>query len=142
MGTYLAQIVDTTDGFAGGNCSIVMVANAPPPPLTCVPSSSMAVVAGTTVTAYVPKSCWSCGANTGVSAVEIEPTLGGSSTPIATASPVNACAGNPATAQVVCTGNNTSVYLISGTTLTNTLMSGLTGIASFRAARAGTAALR
>ena len=131
-GTYLAQIVDTTDGFSGGNCSIVMVTNSPPPPLVCVPSSSMAVVAGPTVTAYVPKSCWSaCSATTGVSAVEIEPTLGGSSTPIATASPVNACAGNPATGQVVCTANNTSVYLISGTTLTNTLTSGLTGTASF-----------
>jgi hypothetical protein len=130
-GTYLAQIVDTTDGFSGGNCSIVNVTKTNPV-LTCVPSSSMAVVAGATVTAYVPKSCWSaCSATTGVSAVEIEPTLGGSSTPIATASPVNACAGNPATGQVVCTANNTSVYLISGTTLTNTLTSGLTGTASF-----------
>jgi hypothetical protein len=130
VGTYLAQIVDTTDGFSGGNCSIVTVTRTSPS-LTCVPSSSMAVVAGTTVTAYVPKSCWSCGATTGVGAVEIEPTLGGSSTPIATASPVNACAGNPATGQVVCTANSTSVYLISGTTLTNTLTSGLTGTASF-----------
>jgi len=130
-GTYFAQIADATDGFAGENCSIVMVTRTSAA-LTCVPSSSMAVVAGTTVTAYAPKSCWSaCGANTGVSAVEIEPTLGGSSTPIATASPVNACAGNPATGQVVCTANNTSVYLISGTTLTNTLTSGLTGTASF-----------
>jgi hypothetical protein len=128
MGTYLAQIVDTTDGFSGGNCSIVgintTILNA------CVPSSSLAVVAGTTVTAYTPKGYW-VGGTTGVSAVEIEPTLGGSSTPIATASPVNACAGNPATGQVVCTANTTSVYLINGTTLTNTLTSGLTGTASF-----------
>jgi hypothetical protein len=130
-GTYLAQIVDATDGFSGGNCSIVNVTRTSPS-LTCVPSSSMAVVAGTTVTAYAPKSCWSaCGATTGVSAVQIEPTLGGSSTLIPTASPVNACAGNPATGQVVCTANNTSVYLISGTTLTNTLTSGFTGTASF-----------
>jgi hypothetical protein len=135
QGTYLAQIVDATDGFAGGNCSLVVTANTSPA-LTCVPSSSMAVVAGHAVTAYVPKSCWTgpfsaCTATTGVGAVEIEPILGGSSTPIATASPVNACAGNPATGQVVCTANNTSVYLITGTTLTNTLTSGLTGTASF-----------
>jgi hypothetical protein len=130
-GTYMAQIVDTTDGFSGGNCSIVMVTATSTTLNACVPSSSMGVVAGTTVTAYVPKSCWSCGANTGVSAVQIEPTLGGSSSVIATASPVNACAGNPSTAQVVCTANNTSVYAISGTTLTNTLTSGLTGFASF-----------
>jgi hypothetical protein len=130
-GTYMAQIVDTTDGFAGGNCSIVMVTKTSPTLNACVPSSSMGVVAGTTVTAYVPKSCWGCGANNGVGAVEIEPTLGGSSTAITTASPVNACAGNPATAQVVCTGNNTSVYLINGTTLSTTLASGLTGSASF-----------
>jgi hypothetical protein len=141
-GTYLAQIVDTTDGFSGGNCSIVNVTNTAPPPLTCVPSSSLAVVVGTTVTAYTPKSCWSGCPTTGVSAVEIEPTPGGSSTPIATAKPVNACAGNPATRQVVCTANDTTVYLISGTTLTNTLTSGLSGTASFSADRAPIAASR
>lgn len=128
-GTYLAQIVDTTDGFSGGNCSIVNVTTTNVA-LTCVPSSSMAVTLGTTVNAYVPKGYWE-GGTTGVSAIEIEPTLGGSSTPISTPSPVNACAGNPATGQVVCTANTTSVYLISGTTLTNTLTSGLTGTASF-----------
>jgi hypothetical protein len=81
QGTYLAQIVDTTDSFAGGNCSIVVVTKTNTALNACVPSSSMGVVAGTTVTAYVPKSCWACGANTGVGAVEIEPTLGGSSHP-------------------------------------------------------------
>jgi hypothetical protein len=131
QGTYFAQVVDTVDGFAGGNCSIVTVTTTNPTLNACIPSSSMGVVAGTTVTAYVPKSCWSCGANTGVGAVEIEPTLGGSSTPIATTSPVNACAGNPATGQVVCTGNNTSVYVISGAALTDTLTSGLNGFGSF-----------
>jgi hypothetical protein len=129
QGTYLAQIVDPTDGFSGGNCSIVTVTTTSVV-LTCVPSSSLAVVAGATVTAYVPKGHWG-GGTTGVGAVELEPTLGGSSMPIATGSPVNACAGNPATGQVVCTANTTSVYLINGTTLTNTLTSGLTGTASF-----------
>jgi hypothetical protein len=130
-GTYLAQIVDTTDGFAGGNCSIVVVSNTNPVLNACVPSSSMGVVTGTSVTAYVPKSCWDCSATSGVGSVEIEPTLGGSSTVIPTRSPVNACAGNPATGEVVCTGNNTDVFLINGTTLSTTLTSGLTGTAGF-----------
>ena len=129
-GTYMAQIVDTTDGFAGGNCSIVTVTATSTTLNACVPTSSMGVVTGTTVTAYVPKGSWGSG-TTGVSAVEIEPTAGGSSTAIATPSEVNSCAGNPATGQVVCTANNTSVYLISGTTLTNTLTSGLSGFANF-----------
>ncbi|HUC71134.1 MAG TPA: hypothetical protein VMS01_08090 [Stellaceae bacterium] len=130
QGTYFAQVVDTIDGFAGGNCSILMVKGTIPILNACLPTSSMGVVTGTTVTAYVPKGSWGSG-TTGVGAVEIEPTPGGSSAAIATASEVNSCAGNPATGQVVCTANNTSVYLISGKTLTNTLTSGLTGTASF-----------
>ncbi len=130
QGTYFAQVVDTIDGFAGGNCSIVMVTNTSPTLNACVPSSSMGVVTGTTVTAYVPKGSWGTG-TTGVGAVEIEPTPGGSSTAIATANEVNSCAGNPATGQVACTANNNSVYLIKGSALTNTLTSGLTGTAGF-----------
>ena len=129
-GTYMAQIVDSTDGFAGGNCSIVMVTATTATLNACVPTSSMGVVTGSTVTAYVPKGSWG-GGTTGVGAVEIEPTPGASSTAISTPNGVNSCAGNPATGQVVCTANNTSVYLISGTTLTNTLTSGLNGFASF-----------
>jgi len=130
-GTYMAQIVDTTDGFAGGNCSIVMVTASTTSLNACVPTSSLGVVTGTTVTAYVPNGWWG-GTATGLTAVPIEGALG-SSTPISTPNVVNSCAGNPASGQVVCTGNNTDVYLISGTppTLTNTLTSGLTGFASF-----------
>jgi hypothetical protein len=131
QGTYMAQIVDTTDGFAGGNCSIVTITNTNTALNACVPSSSMGIVAGNTVTAYVPKANWGSNSNTGIGAVVIEPTLGGSSAAIDTASPVNACAGNPATGQVVCTGDDTSVYLITGANLTNTLTSDLTGDALF-----------
>lgn len=130
-GTYMAQIVDTTSGFAGGNCSIVMVTASTTSLNACVPTSSLGVVTGTTVTAYVPNGWWG-GSSTGLTAVPIEGALG-SSTPISTPNVVNSCAGNPATGQVVCTGNNTDVYLISGSppALTNTLTSGLTGSAGF-----------
>ena len=53
-GTYMAQIVDTTAGFAGGNCSIVMVTASTTSLNACLPTSSLGVVTGTTVTAYVP----------------------------------------------------------------------------------------
>lgn len=88
------------------------------------------MVTGTTVTAYVPNGWWG-GSTTGVQAIKIEG--GGAPTAISTPNVVNSCAGNPATGQVVCTANNTDVYLISGTApaLTNTLTSGLTGFAGF-----------
>jgi hypothetical protein len=129
-GTYLAQVVDTTDGFAGGNCSIVMVTTTTKTLNACVPTSSLGVVAGTNVVAYVPNGWWG-GSTKGITAVPIEG--GGSNTSISTANIVNSCAGNPATGQVVCTANNTDAYLISGSppALTNTLTSGLTGFASF-----------
>jgi hypothetical protein len=126
-GTYLAQIVDSTDNFSGANCSIVVVKttqvfNA------CVPTSSLAVTTGTTVTAYVPNGYWD-GGNAGIQAVPIEG--GGSPSSISTPNVVNSCAGNPVTGQVVCTANNTDVYLISGNSLTKTLTGGQTGRASF-----------
>ena len=131
-GTYMAQIVDTTSGFAGGNCSIVTVTASTTSLNACVPTSSLGVVTGTTVTAYVPNGWWG-GSNTGLTAVPIEGNGVGSTTSIPTPNVVNSCAGNPATGQVVCTGNNTDVYLISGSppALTNTLTSGLTGFAGF-----------
>ena len=130
QGTYFAQISDPTDGFAGGNCSIVMVTKTSATLNACVPTSSLGVVTGTTVTAYVPNGWWG-GSTTGVQAIKIEG--GGAPTAISTPNVVNSCAGNPATGQVVCTANNTDVYLISGTApaLTNTLTSGLTGLAGF-----------
>jgi hypothetical protein len=130
QGTYFAQVVDTTDGFAGGNCSMVKVTTTKPTLNACVPTSSLGVVAGTTVTAFVPNGWWG-GSATGIVAVPIEG--GGSNTSIPTPHVVNSCAGNPATGQAVCTGNNTDVYLISGSppALTNTLTSGLSGFASF-----------
>jgi hypothetical protein len=71
-----------------------------------------ALVTGTSVVAYVPKGTWGFGAQ-GVSVVGVE---GSSiSTPVFTPSVVNSCAANSVTGKVVCTANNTDVYLFSGT---------------------------
>jgi hypothetical protein len=51
--------------------------------------------------------------------------------PINTASIVNSCAANPATGEAVCVANNTDVYTIKGTTLTNTLTSSSNNTVSF-----------
>jgi hypothetical protein len=130
QGTYFAQLVDPTDGFDGGNCSLVMVTNTTAALNACVPTSSLGVVTGTKVVAYVPNGRWDV-SNTGVIAVPIEG--GGTNTSIPTLNAVNSCAGNPATGQVVCTGNNTDVYLISGNppALNTSLTSNLTGAANF-----------
>ena len=69
--------------------------------------------------------------NTGVLVVPIEPAPATAPSSIATPSVVNSCASNWSTGQTVCTGNNTDVYLISGSTLNATLTSGATGPASF-----------
>lgn len=132
QGTYFAQVVDTTDGFAGGNCSMVKVTTSNPTLNACVPTSSLGVVTGTNVVAYVPNGWWG-GSTTGITAVPIEGAGVGTNTGIPTAHVVNSCAGNPATGHAVCTGNNTDVYLISGSppALTTTLTSGLSGSASF-----------
>ena len=105
----------------------------PPPPVVvgaCLPSSSLAVlVQGTNVVSYVPKASWSYG-TTGIDVVQIE----GSGTPttlIPTNDNTNSCASNPVTGQTVCSSNGTDVYLLSGTSLVNTLSSGATGFAGF-----------
>lgn len=97
---------------------------------SCQPSSSLSVlVTGTNVVAYVPKGNWTSPA-TGVSAVNVE---GASITPtlIPTTNVVNSCASNPVTGGTVCTANNNSVYLLTGTALSNTLTSGGSGAIKF-----------
>ncbi len=44
---------------------------------------------------------------------------------------VNSCAANPLTGKTVCTANNTDVYVLTGTTLSNTLTSGGSGTIGF-----------
>ena len=111
---------------SGGNTmSIVFVPailNCKTPPVgSCSPSSSLGILAkGTTVTGYVPNGNWSSG-TTGLQVVPIEPV--GTPASIATPNIVNSCAGNGLSGEVVCTANNTDVYLITGTTLNTTLTS-------------------
>lgn len=97
-------------------------------PNACLPSSSFGVlVQGTNATAYIPRGNWS-GGPTGVDVVPIETSAGigtgGAPVLVPTANTVNSCSSNSDTGQSVCVANNTDVYVISGTTLSNTLTSG------------------
>jgi hypothetical protein len=109
------------------SCSQISVTNTTPIIAACVPTSSLAITAGTNVNAYVPSGYWE-GGNPGIAEVPIE----GSATPatFVTSTPVNSCASNSVTEEVVCTENNTNVDLINGSTLT-TLTSGSNTYADF-----------
>lgn len=99
------------------------------PPQSCMPGASLtALIRGTDVTAYVPNGSWS-ESFLGIRVVPIEGEGAGAS--IATPDVVNTCGGNSVTGQVVCTSNNTDVYIINGTSLTTTLTSGATGSQHF-----------
>lgn len=107
----------------------------PPPPNACLPSSSISVlVQGPNATAYVPQGNWGSEA-TGVKVVPIETSAGvgtgGAPTTVATGNIANSCSSNSTTGQTVCVGNNTDVYLITGTTLNSTLTSGATASQNF-----------
>ena len=97
---------------------------------SCESSASVfAMTTGKNVVAYVPKGDWGATA-TGVSVVNVE---GSSITPalISTPNVVNAAASNPVTGETVATANNTDIYLLNGSTLSNTLTSGGSGALSF-----------
>jgi hypothetical protein len=125
-GTFYISVTDGT--LKSSNCAVLTVTAAPPPTLTCLPTSSMAVITGKNVDAYVPKGSWSSG-TTGVSRVPIE----GTDTPAAMSTPteVNSCSSNSVTGETVCVDNGTGVFLIKGATITNTLTSSSNGFASF-----------
>lgn len=135
-GTYFVTLRGTTsDGTAfasePASCSELAVTHTSVPLSSCPSSGSLAIYApasGGAVTAYAPNGCWDC-FDKGVRAVTIEGV--GSSTAIATPNPVNSCSSNPNTGQTVCVANNTDIYLIKGTTLTDTLHSSSNGRASF-----------
>lgn len=96
---------------------------------SCTPTGSLSVLlpaSGTgNVTAYVPNGSYSDG-HAGIEVVPIEGN--GSPSVISTPNPVNSCASNSATGETVCVANTTDVYLISGSTLSNTLTSGSSGV--------------
>jgi len=127
-GTYSVWVTDSSLGVTSSGCSALMVTNSNSKIAACVPSSSLAVSLGTTVTAYIPHGSWE-GGSTGVGVVNLEGTSG--ATTITTPNVVNACSSDSITGETVCTGNNTDVYLITGTTLNHTIASAATTDAFF-----------
>jgi hypothetical protein len=121
---YTGKVVDSTGASATAACSINPITVG-----SCLPSSSLGILAqGKTVTSYVPNGAWDT-ANTGIQVVPIEPV--GTPASITTPNTPNSCSSNSATGQTVCTANNTDVYLITGTTLNTTLTSGANTEAGF-----------
>ena len=111
--------------------SALLIATPPAVLNSCQPTSSLSVLAqGADVTAYVPLGSWS-ELNTGVKRVKLEGPSAIPGITLATAKPVNSCASNWVTGQTVCTSNANDVYVISGSTLTATLLSGGTGTTDF-----------
>lgn len=107
----------------------------PPPPNACLPSSSLAVlVQGKNATVYAPQGAWG-GGTAAVKVVPIETVsgigTGAAPTTVVTGSVPNSCSSNSNTGKTVCVGNNTDVFLLSGTSLNSTLSSGATGTQSF-----------
>jgi hypothetical protein len=128
-GTYAVWVSGSLpSSYTSSTCATLTVSNTTKTLSSCIPSSSLAVSLGSTVTAYVPNGCWECG-NTGVQVVPIEG--GGSPSSIATAGVVNACSSDALTGETVCTANNTDVYTITGTTLNSTLTSSANRFAGF-----------
>lgn len=125
-GTYSVWV--TGSGFTSSDCSSLMVTGTTKTISSCIPSSSLALALGKTVTAYIPKGAWD-NPTTGIGVVNIEGPTG--STAITTPAAVNACSSNAITGETVCTANNNDVYLITGTTLNTTLTSGANTSASF-----------
>src|SRR5271155_898691 len=99
-------------------------------PNACLPSSSLSVlVSGTNATAYIPEGNWES-ETTGIDVVPIETSAGigtgGAASSITTPNVVNSCSSNSKTGETVCVANDRDVYLITGTTLNQTLDSGAT----------------
>lgn len=92
------------------------------------------LVQGTNATAYLPQGGWDEG-TASVKVVPIETSsglgTGGAPTSITTGAVPNSCSSNSDTGETVCVGNNTDVYLITGTTLNSTLTSGATSSQGF-----------
>jgi hypothetical protein len=86
------------------------------------------LVQGKDVTSYVPNGSWE-ESTTGIRVVRIEGAA--SKATITTPNVVNSCASNSVTGETVCTANNTDIYLIKGSNLTNTLTSAGVGTVNF-----------
>jgi len=137
VGLFLAIGLTACD--EGGNGGAVVVHHhhmpPPPPPNACLPSSSLGIlVQGKDATVYAPQGNW----DTGTAAVKVVPIetstgigTGGAPTTVVTGSIPNSCSSNSTTGTTVCTGNDTKVFLITGSTLSSTVTSGATGSQNF-----------
>lgn len=131
-GTYYLQLMDSAAGdtdFTSANCSTVQVTGSSKTLASCVPASSLGVVAPVTgpapVYSIVPSGSWCCSRSTGVQVRQVE-TGGGPvvpPAPVALPDYINSCAGNPATNEAVCVANNTHVYHLKNIGTTNTFTS-------------------
>ncbi|HLI82506.1 MAG TPA: hypothetical protein VKV17_01240 [Bryobacteraceae bacterium] len=131
-GNYYIQLSDSTAGdtafTSGTTCSLVQVTGTSRTLSSCVPASSLGVVAPVTgpapVFAIAPNASWSYG-TPGAQVVQLETGGGPTVAPVSLALPdyINSCAGNPATGDAVCVANNTHVYHIRGVGTTNTFTS-------------------
>ena len=131
FGVVVGSTVTVNSG--GGVVDFDTTAQCPvstPPPGACLATSSVAaLVSGQNVTAYVPLSDFDAFGTTGIRVVPIEGT--GPHTTVPTPNLVNSCAASGPAGQVVCTANNTDVYIVRGTTLAKTLTSAATGTQAF-----------
>lgn len=109
----------------------VSIGPPPPPPTSCTTASSVGLlIQGKNVTAYVPNGSWST-LSPGLQVVTIEPSPLPAPSTVVTPGVVNSCSANADTGQIVCTANDTDVYLLNGTHLNATLTSGASGSALF-----------
>jgi len=139
-GNYFVWITGTAGStpfntLSTPSCSEISVGATSTTIAACVPTSSLAIVAGSpsasNVTAYVPFGSWGSG-TTGIEQVPIEGT-GVAAANFPTTGEVNSCAANSVTGEVVCTENTTNVDLINQTSFGSfsTVTSSATAEASF-----------
>jgi hypothetical protein len=142
LGLLIAVGLVATGCDEGGHGGVVVVHHhhhptptPTPAPNACLPSSSVGVlVQSTNATVYAPQGNWSSG-TAAVKVVPIETSsgvgTGGAPTTVVTGSVPNSCSCNSSTGTTVCTGNNTDVFLINGSTLSSTVHSGATATQGF-----------
>lgn len=130
-GNYYISLSGTSPSFTSNTCSEITVTATSTTLAACVPTSSLAVVAGTNVNAYVPNASWDYGYYTGIEEVPLEGS--GTARTFSTPGYVNSCAANSSTGEVICTENNANVDIISGpsSTTVTTLTSGSNAEAGF-----------
>jgi hypothetical protein len=124
-GTYYITLTGALN--SGATCSGIIVGATTTTLAACVPTSSLGILAGANVDAYVPFGYWES-SSPGIERVPLEGT--DTAKNFATSGGVNSCAANSATGEVVCTENTANVDVISGGTLT-TITSGANSYAGF-----------